>query len=199
MSELSLAMMNTFNKLNENVFGGELPKVIITFEAGQKKGAFGWIYTKKTWVQGKEEKYNINISSDYLDRPAIDIVETLLHEMCHLYNIVKEIKDTSRAGTYHNKKFAETARAHMLQAIETEHIGFRTEATEELKEWVKENCPFSEIRVMKKKEKSKEGKDDKPKQSTRKYICPCCGLIIRATKECRVMCMECLLEMEKEV
>lgn len=26
---------------------------------------------------------------------------------------------------------------------------------------------------------------------TRKYICPSCGLIVRATKECSIACVEC--------
>ena len=30
-----------------------------------------------------------------------------------------------------------------------------------------------------------------PKQSTRKYICPCCGNSFRATKTINVMCMDC--------
>ena len=35
------------------------------------------------------------------------------------------------------------------------------------------------------------------KQSSRKYVCPCCGLIIRATKEVRVQCMDCEMEMKE--
>ena len=31
----------------------------------------------------------------------------------------------------------------------------------------------------------------KPKCSTRKYICPCCGNSFRATKDINVMCMDC--------
>ena len=41
MSELSAAMMAAFNKINADWFGGELEKVIITFEEGYKKGAYG--------------------------------------------------------------------------------------------------------------------------------------------------------------
>lgn len=35
------------------------------------------------------------------------------------------------------------------------------------------------------------------KQSSRKYVCPCCGLIIRATKEVRVECIDCGMEFEE--
>ena len=38
----------------------------------------------------------------------------MLHEMAHLYNLENGIKDTSRAGTYHNAKFKATAEEHGL-------------------------------------------------------------------------------------
>lgn len=141
---------------------------------------------------------NINISSDFLDRPAADILATLVHEMCHLYAIVNNIKDTTRSGIYHNKKFAEIANSHMLKAVQEDHVGYRTEKTEGLIEWSQKNCPFTEIRLRKKIEITAEGKD-KPKQSSRKYICPVCGLKIRATKDCRVMCMDCMKEMNLDI
>ena len=31
----------------------------------------------------------------------------------------------------------------------------------------------------------------KPKSSTRKYVCPCCGNSFRATKDINVLCIDC--------
>ena len=31
----------------------------------------------------------------------------------------------------------------------------------------------------------------KKKSSTRKYVCPCCGMSVRATREVRIACMDC--------
>lgn len=39
----------------------------------------------------------------------------------------------------------------------------------------------------------------KTKQSSRKYVCPVCGCIIRATKEVHVICGDCNIEFEEEV
>lgn len=197
IAELNLALMSCFNKLNETYFGSELEKVIITLEEGYKKGAYGWIRTVKDWKQGNSERYHINISSDYLDRNINDIVGTLLHEMCHLYALQNGIKDTSRSGIYHNKKFAEIARNHGLDVIEADNVGYRTQCSEELKVWCKENCGISEIRVCKKKDE-KAHKGSQTKQSSRKYVCPNCGLIVRATKECSIKCMDCDEKMEIE-
>ena len=41
--------------------------------------------------------------------------------------------------------------------------------------------------------------EEKPKQSTRKYICPKCKTIIRATKDVNVVCGDCDEPFEKEV
>ena len=200
MAELSLAFVKAFNVLNKEYFGGELPKVVITFEAGFKKGAFGWINTAKQWKQGSAERYRINLSSDYLDRPIIDIVSTLLHEMCHLYAIINEIQDTSRSGIYHNKKFKQIAEAHCLDVREADKIGWSvTSVRPDLAEHILQLVSISSIRIGQKRPSDLGGgKSTKTKQSSRKYICPCCGLIVRATKECRIKCMECDIEMECE-
>lgn len=198
MSELNLALMSCFNKLNDHYFSGELEKVIITLEEGYKKGAYGWIRTVRDWKQGDSERYHINISCDFLDRSADAIIATLLHEMCHLYALQNNIQDTSRAGIYHNKRFKEIAEKHGLIAVQMEHIGYTTECSPELSEWVANNCPFTSIRVCKKKEQKGSSATPKPKQSSRKYVCPCCGLIVRATKDCNIMCMDCDEQMEIE-
>ncbi len=200
MAELNLAFTKLFNELNAACFGGELPKVIITFEAGFKKGAFGWITTAKDWKQGNTERYHINISSDYLDRPIIDLCSTLLHEMCHLYALEKDIKDTSRSGIYHNKRFKEIAEAHWLTVREADKIGWSvTSVREDCREQVLEIASINSIRIGQKRPADLGGvSSGKPKQSSRKYICPCCGLIVRATKDCRIKCMDCDLEMELE-
>lgn len=198
MSELSAAMTAMYNKINEKLFGGELEKVIITFEAGYKKGAFGWIEVNKNWKQGEAERHCINISSDYLNRPKEKIVATLIHEMCHLYAMQNDIKDTSRSGIYHNKKFKKIAEEHGLVITEADKIGWSvTELNADTAEWVKENCTFSEIRIGRKIAEKATG-TAKPKTSSRKYVCPCCGLIVRATKECRIKCIDCDKEMEIE-
>lgn len=36
------------------------------------------------------------------------------------------------------------------------------------------------------------------KQSSRKYVCPCCGAIVRATKELNIICGDCEVPFEQE-
>ena len=199
MQDLQIIMQGMYSRINEKFFNNELEKVVITFESGFKKGAFGWITTAKNWKQGQQERYNINISSDYLDRPKEQVVSTLIHEMCHLYALQNGIKDTSRSGIYHNKRFRQIAEEHGLNVREADKIGWSvTSLKPDTAEWLKENCNFAEITIFKKRPIVAEKATTGTKQSSRKYICPCCELIVRATKECRIKCVECDVEMQEE-
>lgn len=191
MAEAQLALMNAFNTINAHYFGNELEKVVITLKEGAKKHAFGWIECNKNWKQGETARHEINISSDYLNRDINDIISTLMHEMCHLYALQHGIQDTSRANIYHNKKFKEIAEAHGLNVEFSEHIGYSlTSLKDTTAEWVSEYIPVSSFRVYKMKAAEKIDKP-KAKSSSRKYVCPCCGLIVRATKECNIICADC--------
>ena len=44
--------------------------------------------------------------------------------MVHLQNLQDGVQDTSRSGTYHNKKFKETAEAHGLTVEKGEKYGW---------------------------------------------------------------------------
>lgn len=191
MSELNLCFMKMFNSFNKLYFEDKLPKVIITFESGYKKGAFGWIYTKPTWEQSKQARYNINISSDFLDRDIYAVMGTLLHEMCHLYALDNNIKDTSRSGIYHNKKFKEICEAHGLEVFEESNIGYgRTKPTEITRKHIDDNAGVTSFEVKKLKPQTKD-KEDKPKQSRRKYKCPYCEAQVTATKDVELICGTC--------
>jgi hypothetical protein len=201
MSEMGAGLMQAFNAINSYFYGSELEKPIITVKEGKKKNAYGWIETSKNWIQGKTERYEINISCDYIgERTVAETISTLMHEMAHLYNIQHEIKDTSRAGIYHNTKFKETAEAHGLDISYNEHIGWSlTRLKPTTKEWVEENINIKGFSVYKlTKEKINKG-TAKPKQSMRKLVCPSCGLIVRVTKpNVKLLCVECNEELKEE-
>lgn len=201
MSEMGAGLMQAFNAINSHFYSGELEKPIITVKEGKKKNAYGWIETSKNWIQGKTERYEINISCDYIgERTVVETIATLMHEMAHLYNMQHEIKDTSRANIYHNTKFKETAEAHGLQISYSEHIGWSlTRLTPETEKWVDENINIKGFSVYKlTKEKISKG-TAKPKQSMRKLVCPSCGLIVRVTKpNVKLLCVECNKELKEE-
>lgn len=97
---------------NESLFGGKLKNspVITLNPKGAKKTALGW-YAHNRWQNKKSTLAELNLSAEELKRPAVDVLETLIHEMCHQYAHESEIKDCSRGGAYHNKQFRDNARS----------------------------------------------------------------------------------------
>ncbi len=217
---------NLFRKFNRKYFNGELQKPIITVSPDTTNGAYGWCTSWKAW-QNKNEKpeksekshvvnladltpdnlnkkkeepgfYEINMCAEYLSRPFMEICETLIHEMVHLKNLQDDVQDTSRSGKYHNKKFKEVAEEHGLLVDKDSKYGWCiTKLTDETKYWIEQSCKDEDCFDLYR------SKMLKPlaakKQSTRKYVCPICGVIVRATKQVRIICADCGEEMEEEI
>lgn len=184
-----------FSVFNEVYFNDELSRPVITVSPDTTNKSFGWCTTYKAWSDGKsgEGYYEINICAEHLARPIEDVAGTMLHEMVHLYNLQNGIKDTSRGGTYHNTKFKESAEAHGLNVEKNEKYGYSTttlndDSREEVHEFA--NALNLESFDLFRKPEEK-GEKNGGKSSSRKYVCPVCGTIIRATKEVKVICSDC--------
>lgn len=198
-----------FDFLNEDFFESALSRPTITIQSTPK--AYGHFVLKSdAWISTEESSCEINMGAGTLARPIDDTVGTLLHEIVHYWNFIRGIKDCSRGGKYHNRKFKEAAEAKGLRVIKIEKYGWaQTEPTDQIRDFVKKHN-LTEIEIFRnegyvyvkgdgdgEKEK-KEKKEQKKKSSTRKYICPCCGTSVRATRTVRIMCMECEEEMTEE-
>lgn len=106
------------------------------------------------------------------------------------------MQDTSRGGFYHNKHFKAAAEDHGLVCEKTPKYGFsKTVFTDEAREYV-ESLGEANFNLYRRGE-PKAASSSKKSSSSRKYVCPCCGAIIRATKEVRVICGECDVEFEE--
>lgn len=195
---------------NADFFGNELGTVVITLKA--TPDAYGHISVGERWSVNEEGKRELNISTSYLSRDIVEVVATLLHEMVHEYCLIHEIKDTSRGGTYHNKRFKEIAEEKAgLQIEYDKRIGWSvTKPTEAVIDF----CIRHDLTDIQMCDHSgfgrgifgggssptggtpgTAGKVKKP-SSTRKYECPCCGCSVRATKTVHIMCMDCQEEMQ---
>lgn len=116
MDKLVHNLYFAYNQLNEQLFNKELPEPIITIQSNEylpksKKTITGWCTTSPVWEYNsndkKDYKYEINLIAEYLDRGYEGIMETLTHEMVHLYDIsIKKIDDCSSRGK-HNEHFKE--------------------------------------------------------------------------------------------
>ena len=188
-----------FTKFNRHFYGGELNPPMITVSPEHRNGVLGWCTSWKAWKDAKEDGYyEVNLCSEYLSRPFAEIAETLLHEMVHLSNLQNDVKDVSRGGTYHNKRFKETAEQHGLE-VEKGNSGWnRTKLTDKALAWITSEYADEQGFGLYREKMLKLSVASNSKSSSRKYVCPMCGTIVRATKEVHITCADCGVNFEEQ-
>lgn len=204
-TRLSGYLVKIFKMLNEDLFENALSIPVITIQSTPK--AYGHITVGKVWTSDEEERHELNIGAGTLSRPIEETIATLIHEMVHLWNIQQGIQDTSRGYTYHNKQFKAEAEKRLLKIEHHPTYGWTiTSPTDDLIEWCIDH-DLQEIDITRNdgyaryapppRTGGSQGTPPptitpiKPKSSTRKYICPCCGVSVRATKNVNIDCADC--------
>ena len=205
-----------FEVLNKVYFNNELPPIVITIMSAPRSN--GHFTINREWRVAEERLNEINISAEHLDRPIENICSTLCHEMVHYYCQLNGIQDTSQNYRYHNKNFKREAEKRGLIISQAKYIGWSvTEPSPEFIEVIRSHG------IEKPMDINRDGFQidmatllgllggaggadgtnglvvpKKPKCSTRKYICPCCGNSFRATKDINVLCLDCNEQFIKE-
>lgn len=192
-----------FSMLNETYFENALSRPVITIQSTPR--AYGHITCGKVWESDGQSRHELNIGAGTLSRPIEETVATMLHEMVHLWNIKEGKQDTSRGGKYHNKIFRDEAIKRDLLIEHDDKYGWTvTTPSDKLVEWCIEH-ELEEIKVTRHdglflvpppgntSGSPSSGTPVKVKKpsSTRKYVCPCCGLSVRATRSVSIICGAC--------
>ena len=191
-----------FDLLNARYFESALSRPVITIQSTPK--AYGHYTLFDAWsVDGEQGMREINIGAGTMSRSVENVVATLLHEMCHCFNEKQGVKDCTRDNTYHNKDFKAVAEACDL--VVENHPTYSwsiTSPSGALLEFCVENN-LTEIRLCRNDITSIivggtgthagtfTGAAGRKPSSTRKYICPCCGMSVRATREVNIACLDC--------
>lgn len=204
MSRLSSELEKAFRLLNQDFFGNALETPIITVIPSAK--AYAHYTTAPIWSNKNKYQHEINIAAGTLNRPIENIFSSLLHEMVHFYcdTVINE-QDTSNNGVYHNKIFKREAEAHGLNVTRSEKYGWTiTEPGDDLIEWLCEHDDFREIEINRADVSLGNAGTGRHTingiptvgtstvSHTIKYLCPCCGNSVRATKALNVICGDCL-------
>ena len=199
-----------FNILNRDKFEGALLEPVITIQKG-KGNALGYFTLDKVWVNKNDAEdsmvadetnnsayYEINIDPRYFyERSAVEIVETLLHEMVHYFNKLSGIKDCS--GNVHNKKFKKAAEEVGLIVVKGKSVGYGyTSLSDELREYIldvinPDNSVFEYFRAG-----AREKEKVERKKSLFKFTCPQCGQIAKAKNGVIIKCGLCDVSMDME-
>ena len=198
-----------YNTINTDLFGGTLPVPIITVQS--KPGTYGHCSVAKVWKRPDGNTYELNIAAEVLDYPIEETLDTMIHEMVHLYCREQGIQEVSRGGKYHNGRFKAEAERRGLTCYKTEIYGWNTRAGDNLIEYAMEKG-WSEIRIGREEfpmihtgatgtghsgaTGGTTGGQKRP-SSTRKLICPKCGTSVRATKKVNILCGDCMEKMNE--
>ena len=195
-----------FDLLNAEFFEGALSRPTITIQSTPK--AYGHFSLREdTWVSTLGASHEINLGAGTLARPIEEVAATLLHEMVHYWNYVMGVQDCSRGNTYHNRHFKDAAESRGLIVTRSEKYGWaHTAPGEALLDFVLENGltdilinrnEFTGIQITGTGTHSGAGAIVTPPKisSSRKYICPCCGNSVRATKFVNIACLDCTEQM----
>ena len=190
-----------FDLLNQDFFEGTLSRPTITIQSTPK--AYGHFSLRDdTWISKRGAFHEINIGAGTLARPIEEVTATLLHEMVHYHNYILGIQDCSRGGTYHNRKFRDSAEAHGLIVDHHDKYGWTiTSPSDALLQFCLDN-DLSDILINRNEYggcrvtgTGTHAPAPPPvttrTSSTRKYICPCCGNSVRATKNVNIGCLDC--------
>ena len=203
-------LQKIYNLINEEYFNDELEEITLTVQESVR--SYGHVTISNTWFTDDRAMKELNISANYLRRDITEVVTTLVHECSHIWNMQNGIKDTSNGYVYHNKRFKKTAEEMGKIRIDRhEKYGWTVSSpTEETVDFCIRNG-LKDIQIGRQLDfsfgtgftggTSGNGSDipTRPRKpsSTRKYICPCCGNSFRATKDLRVLCIDCGVKFEK--
>lgn len=206
MSRAVSQLEHIYNALNTDFFQDELPIPIITVQS--KPGTYGHCTTSKVWQRKDGGAYELNIAAEVLNYPIEETLDTMLHEMVHLYCRENGIKEVSRGGKYHNKRFKAEAERRGLVCVPCGQYGWNTTPSDKLVEYALSKG-WNEIKIGRgslppiirtgasgtaQTGAETTGGGKRP-SSTRKLQCPKCGCSVRATKTVRIMCMDCMEQM----
>lgn len=189
------ALHKAYNYLNKALFAGELPPVALTIQTRGKRLANGWFTYDPIWQDKKQkiQMHEINISAESLNRPYQEIMRTLLHEMVHLYCHQNGIKETSRNGTFHNKRFKDECEKHGL---------YYDEPADKKYGWAFPKLTPDTVILIEGFDIDRKSfliarVDETPSKATKKansfkWVCPSCEDTVRSTKaDVKLVCGNC--------
>jgi hypothetical protein len=115
----------------------ELPGLVETLQddvvvttGGTRRRVLG-TFTEEIWRYDNRQVHEVFLNADRRDRypgvsAAEDVLTTLLHEGCHVWAKANGVRDTSRDGRWHNRRFAEVALQIGLDVERDPVIGHQT-------------------------------------------------------------------------
>lgn len=175
-----------FDIFNKEFFNAELEMPLFRLENHcSKDGAF---ISDAVINQGEIYSHEIVIPINVLNEKVDVIAACVLHNMIHYYAYMNGYKVSSRGKRddyYHSKQFKSIADFCGLTSKYNDKSGWTTHTNKKFAE-------FCKLYGFKKTWNNRYIVDKDTKiNNSKKYVCPCCGTIIRATRFVNVVCEDC--------
>lgn len=199
-----------FSYFNDALFGGTLPGALITLHDHPR--ARGYFRRKAFAHRSEAEAYTDEIClcpGTHSGRSDLDILSTLVHEMCHLWQFHH---GEPPRRCYHDREFAEKMQAVGLMPSDTGLVGGR-KTGQHMTHYVIEGGAFDiacrdllatgwrlQWEQPARQTPAQGGSagatgGESPKATRRKFTCATCKLTAQAKPTARLVCGECLVEM----
>jgi hypothetical protein len=139
-------------------------------------------YHPDQWQNGGGVFDEVHISSLILGEDFSGVLRTLLHEACHSRATGEGIKETSRDGQYHNRRFEALAQDLGLEVVRDPKIGRRTtgllpgvleQYADALPNWDEERRLYQDLY---------QGNGKASAYQAVRLECPACGRILRMSQ-----------------
>jgi hypothetical protein len=104
----------------------EIPPCVIVIGTQSRHRAHGWHWSGRWAVQAGEPRTEIAIAGEHLADGPHAVLGTLIHEAAHALAVGRKVKDTSRGGRWHNRRFSALASELGLIVVTCKQIGHRT-------------------------------------------------------------------------
>ncbi|KQZ26520.1 hypothetical protein ASD50_03685 [Mesorhizobium sp. Root552] len=190
-----------YEHFNKTLFGNELPNALITLQ--RRKGTFGFFSGDKfNDDQGRAADEIALNPARFGDRPLVEILGTLVHEMVHLW---QRHQGTPGRGRYHNREWADKMKSLGLQPTDTGEDGGK-ETGETVNHMIVPGGAFAQAaeKLMAKEfaiiwkeaptapefDPAGAGEATAPEKSGKRvrYCCPDCDLKAWAKHDARLVC-----------
>jgi len=106
----------------------ELPAVVLVLGAGSTGSPNSRLklghFAAMRWHHGTDRLPEVFIGGEGLARGPVGVLGTLLHEAAHALADVRQVKDTSRQGRWHNARFKALAEEVGIEVTKDPRIGW---------------------------------------------------------------------------
>jgi predicted SprT family Zn-dependent metalloprotease len=197
------ALNNLFDYFNNGLFDNTLNQPMFNFSRKTKTCGFFvpnlWANAKSNALDKSKAVHEISVNPDVMkQRGAIDVFQTIVHEMCHLwqydYNVANDLKFV---GGYHDKEFAKKIESIGLMPSSTGMPNGK-KTGQKMSDYLIKGGKL-DLLIKKMPDHIKLPFEASPlarKESTSgknkvKYTCPCCNTNIWGKPELNIKCTDC--------